>query len=162
MLIAHLPAGYVLGKTARLNRPVFGAVLLASVLPDFDMLWFHFVDQGAVHHHYYWTHAPAFWLMLAAALAIVFKFTKPQWLLPLLWAFVAVELHLIMDTLVGSIMWLWPYSRAFYQMAVVPSTQSNWVLSFIFHWSFLVELVIVVFAGFLFLKDTRQCPPQNR
>jgi inner membrane protein len=93
---------------------------------------------------------------------LIAGFSRRAWLPALFWIFVALELHMVLDTLVGSIMWLWPFSDKFFQLAVVPATHSNWVLSFIFHWSFAVELVIVVFAGFLFLKDKRAWPPKNR
>ena len=67
MLTAHLPSGYVLTRLApdgcRLLMP---ATLLGAVLPDFDMLWFYFVDHGSIHHHRYWVHVPAFWAAVAA------------------------------------------------------------------------------------------------
>ena len=152
MLIAHAPAGYILGRVANVQRNVMLAVLLASVLPDFDMLWFHLVDGGAVHHHRYWTHAPGFWAMIAAVTLSFLAVRKSQRLWPAALCFIAILLHLVMDTFVGDIMWLWPFSTEFYHFTTVPVTHSNWVLSFVLHWSFLVELLICAVALILFLK----------
>ena len=66
MLTAHLPAGYVLARLAR--RPetgVMAAALAGSMVPDLDMLWFHFVDNGSIHHHRYWPHIPLIWAGIA-------------------------------------------------------------------------------------------------
>ena len=152
MLIAHIPAGYILGRTARAERRVMLAVLLASVLPDFDMVWFHLVDAGRVHHHRYWTHAPGFWALIAAIALLAAARWKPQWLWPATLCFFAIFLHLVMDTLVGDIMWLWPFSARFFHIATVPATYSNWVMSFVLHWSFLAELLICALALVLFLQ----------
>lgn len=160
MLIAHLPAGYILGQTARSNGTVkgsvMGAVLLASVLPDFDMLWFHLVDGRSVHHHRYWPHIPAFWLAVAALTLPLIALLKRQWLLPGALCFAAILIHLILDTLVGDIMWLWPYSDSFVRLATVTPTHSHWILSFMFHWSFAVEVLITLTALILFRQ--RQKP----
>ncbi|MEO5323703.1 metal-dependent hydrolase [Mesorhizobium sp. CC13] len=70
MLIAHLPAGYIIGSLARQKLPQAGALMLAamvgSVAPDFDIAWFLFVDNGSVHHRDYPTHWPLFWALVAA------------------------------------------------------------------------------------------------
>ena len=152
MLIAHAPAGYILGRTANVKRNVMLAVLLASLLPDFDMLWFHLVDGGSVHHHRYWTHAPGFWVIIAAVTLPFIAVRKPHWQWPAILCFIAILLHLLMDTFVGDIMWLWPFSTDFFRIATVPATYSHWVLSFMLHWSFLVELLICTVALTLFLK----------
>ena len=61
MLTAHLPSGYVLGKTLKQhwNIPyLLPVALLGAVLPDFDTIWFLFIDQGAIHYNRYWVHIP--------------------------------------------------------------------------------------------------------
>ena len=73
MLTAHLPSGYVLGETLkqRWNIPyLLPVALLGAVLPDFDMIWFLFVDQGAIHHHRSWMHVPLFWALVALVVAL--------------------------------------------------------------------------------------------
>ena len=156
MLIAHLPAGYMLGRASGVRGRVMGLVLLASVLPDFDMLWFHFVDGRSVHHHRYWTHVPGFWLMVAAVMMPLIAVFRRHWLRPAALCFAAVFVHLILDTLVGDIMWQWPFSTDFFRLATVQPTHNHWILSFMFHWSFLVEVLISALAAFfLFRKHSR-------
>ena len=68
MLTAHLPSGYVLARVLRRRCDVpylLPAALLGAVLPDFDMIWFLFVDQGAIHHYRYWVHVALFWAVVA-------------------------------------------------------------------------------------------------
>ncbi len=156
MLVAHLPAGYILGRATRTKGAVLGCVLLASVLPDFDMLWFHLVDGRSVHHHRYLTHVPGFWLIAAAIILPIVAMLKRHWLPVTTLCFGAVLLHLILDTLVGSIMWQWPFSRDFFQLATVSAAHSHWILSFMFYWSFLVEVLICAVAIILCLRTCNE------
>lgn len=155
MLIAHLPAGYVTARAAgQRNGALLWAALIGSVFPDFDMIWFLFVDQGDIHHHKYWVHAPGFWLILAAVtLPFLPKTARNAGLMFL----AAVLIHIALDTHAGGIMWLWPLSDHLYTFVIVPATQANWVLSFILHWTFLLELAVIAVAAVLFF--TRKAVP---
>jgi inner membrane protein len=153
VLIAHLPAGYLLGKAMKARSvPAMGAALVGSVFPDFDMFWFHLVDHGAIHHHKYWVHAPGFWLMVSFVVLPVLSLARPALLSIAGLFFVAVGLHLCLDTLGGGIMWEWPFSTDLVTIVEVPATRSNWVLSFMFHWTFMAELLICLFATILFFR----------
>ena len=155
MLIAHLPAGYLLGRGTGAGGAAMAAVLLGSVAPDFDMLWFHLVDHGRVHHHDYYSHIPGFWLLLALPVLALLRWRRPSWVRIAALFFAGIFLHLVLDTLVGGIMWLWPVSDHLYSLAVVPARYSHWVLSFILHWSFLTEIAITLLAAWLFWRDRR-------
>ncbi|MFV0408250.1 MAG: metal-dependent hydrolase [Paracoccus sp. (in: a-proteobacteria)] len=154
MLIAHLPSGYLLGRGVGARGTVMAAALLGSVAPDFDMIWFHFVDHGRVLHHEYWTHLPAFWLGIALTLLPLLYWRASRLFAPAAAFLAGVFLHLILDTLVGGIMWLWPFDDRLLTLAVVPARYDNWVLSFILHWSFLAELIIIALALFAWRRDT--------
>lgn len=156
MLIAHLPAGYLLGRASGAKRGVLGAVLLASMLPDFDMLWFHLVDGGSIHHHRYWPHIPAFWAMVAVVILPPIAVLKRRWLLPAALCFGAIILHLLLDTLVGGIMWFWPISPDLFRLAIVPANHTHWILSFMLHWSFWIELLICALAAFVYRRKSRR------
>lgn len=157
MLTAHLPSGYVLARALRANtRVIMGAALLGAVAPDFDMLWFHFVDHKAFHHHHYWVHIPAFWAGVSLVLLPLIAIFKRAALAPALVFLAAIFLHLILDSLVGEIAWLWPVSRELYALFEVPATRSHWVWSFIFHWSFGAELAIWATATWLWLHRPRR------
>jgi len=143
LLTAHLPSGYLLAKAwPRRSKAMLAAALFGAVFPDFDMLWFHFVDNRAFHHHLYWVHIPAFWAFVALVAMTFLRFTWPR-ALPIATLFLAgVFLHLVLDTLTGAIAWAWPWSDHLYVLIEVPPSQANWVLSFIRHWTFLAEIAI--------------------
>lgn len=141
MLTAHLPSGYILARGLRRRLPwqspwLMPAALIGAVLPDLDMLWFQFIDHGRWHHHRYWPHIPLVWLVIALvslpflthgrATALVF--------------FAAIFLHLMLDTISGGILWAWPFSDRLFSLVTVPPHQANWVLSFVLHWTFALEL----------------------
>ena len=108
MLTAHLPSGYVLGKTLkqRWNIPyLLPVALLGAVLPDFDMIWFLFVDQGAIHHHRYWVHVPLFWALVALVVLPAVGLGARRYLGTACVFFAALLMHLLLDTLSGGILW---------------------------------------------------------
>ncbi len=150
MIIAHLPAGYLLAQSLEKgfgrDRVMWGAVLVGSVIPDLDMLRFLFVDHGAVHHHSYITHNPFFWLGF-----LLFSFFKHRRLFSGL-AFGGL-LHMLLDTFTGPIRWGDGAFSLTGPMIEVPATQSHWVLSFIFYWTFLVELAIVALAVLVYWRS---------
>ncbi len=154
MLTAHLPSGYVLARALPRGIPALMPVaLLGAVAPDFDMIWFHFVDNGAIHHHRYWVHIPLFW----AAVAVV--------ALPLAWwmgylrmalvFFAAILMHLLLDTISGGIMWGAPFSGHLFALVEVPANFSHWVISFMLHWTFLAEVLVWLTAATLWFKRER-------
>lgn len=153
MITAHLPAGYLTGRAFKgRSGAIMAAALIGSILPDFDLIWFYFVDDRALHHHRYWVHAPGFWLMIAAVALPALKALYPKALRPALAFFAAVFVHLVLDTLAGSIMWLWPLSTTLYALVEVPATQSHWILSFLLHWTMLCELAIWIAALFFLVR----------
>lgn len=139
MLTAHLPSGYVLARCLPKGIPaLMPAALIGAVLPDIDMIWFHFVDDRAFHHHRYWVHVPFFWLVVASvALPLAWWL---GWLRTAFVFFAAILMHLILDSIGGGIMWAAPVSDHLFALVTVPPTYGHWVASFILHWTFLAEL----------------------
>ncbi len=147
MILAHLPAGYILSRGFGIRRgPLLAVALVGSILPDFDMLWFHFIDNGQIHHHRYWVHVPGFWLMIAAIALPIIRLAAPQAMRAAVIGLTVILLHLVLDTVNGGIMWAWPFSSHLYSLITVPATQSHWVLSFLLHWSMAAELAIIATA----------------
>ncbi|WP_166418827.1 metal-dependent hydrolase [Cochlodiniinecator piscidefendens] len=151
MFIGHLPAGYILSGASNPNwRWVLPAALLGSILPDFDLIFFYFVDNRSIHHHHYWVHIPAFWALIAMfALPLL---AWRGWFGTGLIFFAAIFLHLLLDTIVGGIQWAAPFSDHLYRFTEVPARYGNWVLSFVLHWTFLLELVVWGLALFLWFR----------
>ena len=154
MLTAHLPSGYCLAKLAKYQRLAFAAALVGSVFPDLDMLFFHLVDNKSIHHHRYWVHIPLFWGILAAfALPLLWR---TNYRVPAIAFFAALGIHLVLDSVGGGIMWLAPFSDYLWSLIIVPATQSHWVLSYLFHWTFLLEIMIWLLAAYLMFWRPRQ------
>ncbi len=150
MLIGHVPAGYLFGKGLQglgCSKPLFLGVLVGSFAPDLDMLWFHFVDHGSVHHHTYITHRPIVWLtVLLAGLVLRRHFVIGVGL--------GGVLHMMLDTIAGAIAWGWPFFQHSLSLVTVPATHDHWVLSFMAHWTFQVEITICAIAAFVFWRSS--------
>ncbi len=155
MLTAHLPSGYIAGRLAPRGIPAAMPVaLVASVLPDLDMIWFHFVDHGAIHHHRYWVHIPAFW---AAVAALALPLLARRGLLSTgLLFFAVIAVHLVLDSIGGGIMWGAPFDTRLHALVEVPADNGHWIASFILHWTFLAELVIWVWAIALWRRQPKE------
>lgn len=161
MFIAHLPAGYLLSRPFARRQPaqaraIFGVGLLCSVLPDFDLAYFYLIDQRRTPHHDYWVHTPLFWLVLAAALALLLVVTGRRRQLVLVGVGLAsVLLHLVMDSIAADIRWFFPFSDMRVNLVHVPALYKPWYLNFLLHWTFALELLIWLAAGLLALCDFR-------
>ena len=157
MLIAHLPAGYLLGRVAqtvenKTGRALIASGMLGSFAPDFDMLYFHFVDHRQTPHHQYVTHWPLFWLLLSVVLAGV-SFWRDQYRLSVVVTFCSgAMLHMVMDSVAAPIHWLAPFSPLIMELVTVPRIHPNWIVSFLLHWTFLIEIIICTLAVFMFAR----------
>jgi hypothetical protein len=147
MLIAHLPSGYLLGAFAQRRVPaqasaIMAAAIFGSLAPDFDMLYFHLIDGRRTHHHDYITHWPLFWLAAGLVLAAAALIFRRHWL-PLALVFSAgTMLHMAMDTVAAPIRWLAPFSEVTMELVAIPKIHPNWIVSFVLHWTFLLEIAI--------------------
>jgi len=156
MFIGHLPAGYVLTKALqkrfKTDRYLWLG-LVASILPDVDILYFYLVDNRQTLHHSYWIHIPFYWLVMAAAtFLILWSLKKKDCMMAAVVFFGNILLHLILDTLVGKIQWLYPFTDKAYYLFDVPAVYGFWPYNFIFHWTFLFEVGIMIWAIILFIR----------
>ncbi len=153
MLIAHLPSGYILGRFARGRWREAPSIMIAaiagSVIPDIDMLYFHFVDGGRTHHHAYVTHWPLFWVTTGLLSLVLVSWCARPYLAATGAFFAAAMLHMVLDSLASPILWLMPFDRHALELVTVPARYKNWVLSFVLHWTFALELLICGWALWL-------------
>ncbi len=160
MFIGHLPAGYVLTKTVQKNiktTKYLLAGLIASVLPDVDILYFYLIDNRQNLHHSYWIHIPFYWLILAViTFAVLRLLKKKDYMIAAIIFFSNVFLHFILDTIVGKIEWLFPFTDKAYYMFDVPAVYGFWAYNFIFHWTFLFEIGAIVWAIYIFVKNKKK------
>ena len=164
MFIGHLPAGYIVTRQMLRGRSRTGATagwlmalgLVASVLPDIDLVYFYLVDNRQTLHHHYWPHLPAFWAAVAVPTLAIAALLRHPAALPALLVFHAnVFLHLVLDTVVGHVLWLYPFSADSVALFDVPAHHGWWVWNFVLHWTFLFELLLCGGALALFLKSRR-------
>jgi inner membrane protein len=157
VFIGHLPAGYLVTgallcrwrvpEAAR--RRLLAAGLMASVAPDLDLLYFYFLSDRQRVHHEYFPHLPLAWVPVLAAAAVVLAASRAGRTAWLGLVIVALNLlgHLALDTTAGGIQWLWPFSRTEFVIAHVEARYQPWFLNFVLHWTFALELLLVVFAA---------------
>lgn len=153
MITAHLPAGYLTGRAMAPSGLVLWAAVLGGILPDLDLIWFYLIDNRAFHHHRYWVHIPGFWAMVATLCLPLARYVAPRWFWPTLAFFAAIFIHLCLDSISGGIAWLWPVSGTLFYLIEVPARQNHWVLNFILHPVFLLEILIWLIALWLYLRE---------
>lgn len=157
MLIAHLPAGYLmtslcrplvkLHPAARHYRLLSLIGLTASVAPDFDMIWYYFVDNRQTFHHDYFTHTPLFWAAVTLCLSMIATLANSRALLIAAFLILANSLtHLGLDSVVSNIHWTWPTRWGDVWLIHLPRQYNWWVWNYVFYWTFLLELGILFAA----------------
>lgn len=158
MLIAHVPAGYLLIHRLAVGwRGLLSASLAASVLPDVDLLWFYFVNARQNVHHDFVFHWPLFWLALGALGWGLCRVMAWRRAIPFLGAaLLALMLHMALDSVAAEIAWLAPFSDRTWGLVEVPARHDWWVWSFILHWTFALELTITACAGFVAWRSLRR------
>jgi inner membrane protein len=173
VFIAHLPAGYLATRYILSRRPRPAPVarrlivlgMIASVLPDLDLLWFYFVDHRRQVHHAYLPHLPLAWIALFAAVALVPWIrgaSSSAWLVMLIVS-ANILLHQVLDTTAGGIRWLWPFSDAEFAMSHVRARYGPWYLNFVLHWTFALEVAILATACTCRCSSARVIPnPQKQ
>lgn len=166
MFIAHLPAGYILSKgvvalgqlrrlSEQTKRRLIAAGMIGAIFPDIDLLYFYFIDHRQHGHHSYWTHLPVFWEAALLVWIALFWNRSCTWF----WLGTAFGLsalgHMVLDSTAGGIRWLYPLSLEYFRLAHIPAGQAWWVMNFVLHWTFWLEIVIVVGAGIFYLQAGR-------
>ncbi len=150
MFLAHIPAGYLLTKRIETRWRRSGLMplgLAASVLPDLDLICFYLVDHRRVLHHEYWTHVPFWWATIAATWYLGFAvMTRRTAGARSAVFFGNIFLHLLLDTIVGRVAWLAPFSRRAFDLVTVPASHHWWVWNFVLHWTFALEILVGAWA----------------
>jgi hypothetical protein len=164
MIIAHLPAGYILSKLtykrfkSHINNyrafMVWG--LFGAIAPDMDLLYYHLIDHRRTLHHKYFSHYPICWLIfiiIAIGLFTLKATRKTFGYYSLIFA-TSGFLHLILDTVVGNIWWFAPFIDRPFSLVTMPQRFHPWWLNMMLHWSFAIELIIVAFGAWLLIRST--------
>ncbi len=164
MFIAHAPASYLFSRflinhflqdsfTDKERAWLIAGCVLAGVLPDIDLLFFYLVDNRQHNHHSYLTHIPFFWVSLMSICFFISKvLNRKKLCVAVIVLTINLLLHFILDTLCGSIRWLYPFSLKAFSLVTIPATHHWWVWNFVLHWTFTIELLILTFAIYTFTK----------
>lgn len=160
MFLGHLPAGYLLSTFSvrkwKLSKYALWSGLLGSIFPDFDLLYFYLIDGRQTLHHEYWTHLPSAWAIIACVgFVLLFLIKKKHWFSIWFLFIVNIFVHLILDTIAGGVLWLYPFSSRSFQLFFIPSLHGFWVWNFVLHWTFLFEIILIVSAIALFVSERR-------
>jgi hypothetical protein len=164
MIIAHLPAGYILSKLAYKRfashignyRAFMGWGLFGALAPDMDLLYYHLMDHRRTLHHKYLSHYPVVWLTLIAVAIGFFMLKNKRQTIGCYSLIFAISgfLHLILDTVVGNIWWLAPFIDHPFSLVTLPRHFHPWWLNMMLHWSFIIELIIVACGVWLWVRST--------
>ena len=155
MIFGHMPAGYLIARFAyrrlgcdAVSRAAFVlAGLVGAIAPDFDLAYFYLIDGRQHHHHTYFTHFPVMWAALLVVSVLWFSAARFRFMPALAFVFSLNGLvHMALDSIVGDIAWRAPWDMRFFSLFHVRSMFEPWWLNFILHWSFALELAIVVCA----------------
>ncbi len=159
MIVAHLPAGYLIARAWRRRLTPAPSGLAAwgmagGVIPDIDMFWAICVDHGMVHHHRYVTHWPLFWLLVfgIAAAFLAVRRAGSGWLRLGVFA-TAVASHLFLDW-IGSDIWLLaPFSDRSWQLVQISRASAPWPLNFPLPWVGALDVGIASLGMWVMARD---------
>jgi hypothetical protein len=163
VLVGHLPAGYLVSKLlarriqARdLERQHFiAAGMLGAIAPDLDMFYFYFIDQRQHHHHLYFPHLPVVWLVLVGVSAAwLYSRRKAMASLALIFSLNGL-VHMFLDSTAGDIWWFGPWVDKPFALVTVRARYQPWWLNFVLHWTFLLEVFVLLLAAYVWRRSRK-------
>ena len=164
MFIGHLPVGYLISKclarrlraTGVEERRLVAAGLLGAVVPDVDLLYFYLIDERQHHHHLYFPHLPVVWLALTGVSAAWVFAPRSRAIALLVFIFSLNGLaHMLLDSVAADIWWFGPWVDMPLSLVTVPVRFEPWWLNFLLHWTFLLEVLVLLLAVYVWHR-TRQ------
>jgi len=156
MLIAHGPAGYLVGAIAagakrRLDLVMAG--LVGGLLPDLDAVGFHLgIVQG--FHRATPFHWPSTWVVLALIGLAILPLRRRAGEIIVVVA-VSALVHCGLDMTMAPLYWAAPFSWQTYELVHVPGGWSPYWLGFIFYWTFIPEILIWIAALWTWRRGRR-------
>lgn len=160
MLTAHAAAGYIGAQWLSSLKPnPLSAKLwrflgiISGLLPDIDMLYFHLIDHGKIHHHRYFTHWPICWLFVLLLSILWWHWQRSTKAAIALLISANGMIHIFLDSIVGDIWWFMPWYDHPFSLFTVPARYQPWYWNFIFHWSFGLELLVWAIAIKYWIKN---------
>jgi hypothetical protein len=159
MFTAHAPSGYIAASVLLkkfVARKISSAQciivgMIGAIFPDIDLVYFYVFDHRQHPHHSYFTHWPSVWLCMLLVSGVWLRFSKTSHAAALAFLFsIGGMLHMLLDSIVGHIMWLAPFSDRYFSLFTISARYQPWWLNFILHWSFALELLIWFWAIYVY------------
>lgn len=162
MFIGHIPAGYIT-SVMLLNQFKLRGIsetsfilsgLCGAIIPDCDLIYFYLIDHRQHPHHMYFTHWPIVWFSLLVISCLWLQKNHTKAILMFICCLNAC-IHIVLDTIAGNIRWFAPFTNDYFSLFTVPAIYTPWWLNFMLHWSFAIELSLVVWALILYNKHKK-------
>lgn len=165
MIFAHAPLGYLTayatrrwwqGSTLsrRQQRWLYTIAGLGGIFPDIDLLYFYFVN-ATVNHRQFWTHAALPYLPVLCLGVIVMRSrsVKLRWLGIICSVFsLGVYSHLLADSLVGRLIWLYPLATSLYGLSSWERYAHSVFFSYSLTTNYSAEAIVFILAGYTFIR----------
>jgi len=147
MIIAHGPAGYLVGAAAagvRRRLDLVAAGVFGGLFPDIDAVGYH-LGIFVGFHRATPLHWPSVWIAaLLIGLAMMVLRRRPGEILAVFAASGLV--HCGLDMTMAPLYWAAPFHWETYELVHVPGGWSPYWLGFFFYWTFLPEIAIWIAA----------------
>ncbi len=164
MILGHMPGGFLVSwLVLRKHRnqpwylPALLAGLFASISPDLDLFYHHFIDDRQHGHHSYWTHIPIYWIAIYALLYWpVHRWGSQALQVTLNVMFLALMSHMVLDSITSGIKWLYPFETQYIGMWrywLVPTRYDWWVLNYLLHWTIIFEFSLIASSLWIIWRD---------
>jgi len=165
LLPGHVGGSYLVAAAcARVRTTAFTLFTLAAgLIPDLDIFpvlmragWATFGEGTAGEHRASILHTPVFALAVGLATLALRRRDRRRWATA---GFAAVIVHLMLDSLtIGpGVMWLYPWTGAFYGINLANNWFGRdwgdaWMLRYVQHPLFLMEVALLGAAAFIALR----------
>ncbi|MEM4259743.1 MAG: metal-dependent hydrolase [Candidatus Woesearchaeota archaeon] len=140
----HVLSGFVIGNLISLNNwTLILFTIIASLIPDIDILLAIFEDKHYIKHHRNITHGPLGIIILAGILSYIFSFFIKDFITLFVIAVFTIVVHIALDlTNAYGTRILSPFKEKLYALDILPETDP---------WIYL--MLIGVSVVFIFFKD---------
>jgi inner membrane protein len=160
MLIAHLPAGYILTKFMQKKSDIQCCLwlgLLGSIFPDFDIMYLYIAEDTGTFHRQYWTHLPIFWLCITMIFFVTTYFINfnKKVICGGLFFLMNIWGHLILDTTMAPVYWLKPLMAKGFQLfdLNIAPVYASWFFNYMMHPFFLSEITLCIGAIVMWISS---------
>jgi inner membrane protein len=151
MIFAHGPLGFLATRSILRTRSTLLLAIgfIGGIFPDIDLFYYYLVDASTPHREFV-THTPILYVIVFAIFGTSTWLLKKRQLLMAGLAFtVGAGSHLVADTIMAKIMFVYPFSRTLYGVVDfgIPLINNN-----LLFWNFLLEGIVFFFFFYTLIR----------